>query len=87
MKQAILALLLVTGLAQAQTVVITPQGNAVITQSGTTTYVTGSKGTGVAVTPSVNPVTGIGTVHTPQGSYLIQSSGSTTTVVQTSKSK
>ena len=87
MQKYLAVLLVLSAPVFAQTVVITPQGNAVITQSGSTTYVTGSRGTGVAVTPSVNPVTGIGMVHTPSGTYMVQSSGSTTTVIQTSKSK
>ena len=87
MKTLIAVLALISAPAFAQTLVITPKGNAVVTQSGSTTYVTGSRHTGVAVTPQVNPVTGIGMVHTPSGSYLVQRSGSTTTVIQTSKSK
>jgi hypothetical protein len=76
--------------AQAETV-ITSKGNYTVTQSNTTTYVTGPKSSGgalaVAVPVTVNPITGIGQVHTPQGSYLVQRSGSTTTIIQTSKSK
>lgn len=86
---AIIALALVTLSAQAETV-ITPQGNYVVTQSNSTTYVTGPKGSsGVAVIApvTVNPITGVGQVHTPQGSYLVQRSGSTTTVIQTSRGK
>jgi hypothetical protein len=87
MKNFLLVFALVSTTASAQQLVITPQGNNVVTQSGSTTYVTGSRSTGVAVTPTVNPITGIGMVHTPNGSYIVQQSGSTTTVIQTSKGR
>jgi len=89
MKQALVILALVTTTAHAETV-ITPQGNYVINQSNSTTYVTGprsSSGVAVAVPVTVNPITGIGQVHTPQGSYIVQRSGSTTTMIQTSKGR
>jgi hypothetical protein len=91
MVKVILALAVFVTSVQAETV-ITPQGNYVYSQSGSTTYVTGpntnsNTGVSVAVPVTVNPVTGIGQVHTPSGSYLVQRSGSTTTMIQTSRSK
>lgn len=87
MKTAIMVLALVATTAQAQ-LLITPSGSSVVTQSGSTTYVTGANPRGIAVPVTVNPATGIGQVHTPQGSYLVQrSSSGMTTVIQTSKSK
>ena len=89
LMKTFIALMLVAGIAQAETV-ITPQGNYVVTQSNSTTYVTGPRGSsGVAVVApvAVNPITGIGTVHTPTGSYQVIRQGNTTTYVQTSKSK
>ena len=91
MVKAILVMAVMASSVQAQTI-ITPQGNYVYSQSGSTTYVTGpntnsNTGVSVAVPVTVNPVTGIGQVHTPSGSYLIQRSGSTTTVIPTSRSR
>lgn len=85
----IIALMLVAGIAQAETV-ITPHGTYVVQSSASTTYVTGPRtGSSVAVIApvQVNPATGIGQVHTPQGSYIVSRQGSTTTYIQTSKSK
>ena len=84
MKYLIFILALVAGHAQSQ-IVITNSGTSVVTQSGSTTWVTGSGN--IAVTPSLNSVTGIGTVITPQGTFLVSRQGSTTTVIQTSKGK
>ena len=89
MKHLLVILALVTTTAQAETI-ITSQGNYVVNQSSSTTYVTGpsrSSSVTVAVPVTVNPITGVGQVHTPQGSYLVQRSGSTTTVIQTSRGK
>jgi hypothetical protein len=89
MRTLILALVILSSTAQAQ-MVITPNGNLVMQQAGSTTHVVGSKNAPmpIAVPVTVNPVTGIGQVHTPQGSYLVQRSGSgTVTVIQTSRSK
>lgn len=83
MKKLLLITLLAST-AQAQ-VVITNTGTSVVTQSGSTTWVTGSGN--VSVAPTVNSVTGIGTVITPQGTFLVSKQGSTTTVIQTSKGK
>lgn len=80
----LITVLLAVGItqAQAQTVVITPQGNYTVQQSQSTTYVTGPQ-TGssqVAVPVTVNPITGVGVVQGPQGSQVVvrsQSSNST----------
>jgi len=84
MKKLLIILALATT-AQAE-IVVTNKGTSVVTQSGSTTWVTGTAGP-IAVTPSVNSVTGIGTVITPQGTFLVSKQGSTTTVIQTSKGK
>ena len=76
-------------LSHAETV-ITQQGNYVVTQSNSTTYVTGPRSnSGVAVVApvAVNPITGIGQVNGPNGSYQVIRQGNTTTVIQTSKSR
>ena len=82
MKKAILVLTLVTGVASAETV-ITPNGTYVVNQSGSTTWVTGpSNGTTIVAPVTVNPITGIGTVHTPNGTQtVVRGSSGTITVI------
>lgn len=91
-KITLLAVLAATSFTVQAQVVITPQGNYVVTQSQSTTYVTGpstNNSTPVAVVApvAVNPITGVGQVITPQGSYTVQRSGNTTVVIPTSKSR
>lgn len=93
---AIMAVLAITTLAQAETIQ-TPQGSYLVQQSSSTTYITqtsrgsstssSNAGATIAVPVVVNPVTGIGQVNGPNGSYLVQRSGSTTTVIQTSRGR
>lgn len=80
----LIVLSLIAGIVHSE-VIITPKGTSVVSQSGSTTWVTGTGN--IAVTPTVNSVTGIGTLITPQGTFLVSKQGSTTTVIQTSKGK
>lgn len=96
-----LALMLATGLAQAETF-ISPQAAYHIERLGYTTYVTTTSQTpstsstpttatatavAVGVPVAVNPITGIGQIITSDGTYIVSRQGNTTSVIQTSKSK
>lgn len=89
MRKMIIALAIISGTAQAETI-ITPSGTYQTSRVGSTTYVIQSgRGTGSgSVSPVMTaPATGSNTYVTPSGTYQTSRVGSTTYVIQSGRTR